>query len=102
MIRWQRRFRMQHGRQQEALKWAREVVKHVNANFGPTVLQLFVPQLSGEEMDTLVWMADFDSLAAMEQVVDRVMSDPGFQEINARGTELLRPPFTTGTFRSID
>ncbi len=86
MIRFVRMAKVEAGKAQEALAWAKEVAEHYHTSFGIPV-QVFV-EVFGEP-GTLCWMADTEDVATLERNWDLWREKPGFLELNQRGGGLL-------------
>ena len=86
MIRFVRIAKVEAGKAQEALAWAKEVAEHYRSSFGIPI-QVFV-EVFGEN-GTLCWMGDAEDIATLERNGLQWPEKPGFQELAQRGATLL-------------
>lgn len=69
-----------------ALAWSREICGYCKSKFGvDTTIQM--PH--GGNPNRFCYMFTYDSLASMEQVNKKMMSDPKFMEMYAKSSDLL-------------
>jgi len=85
MIRFQRTMRVRRGR--HATLWALELSDYMNAAHGEPKLQLFSSRFGN--VSTLMWVADFKSLAALEEWQKRVGADAGYRELVKKSFEIV-------------
>jgi len=87
MIRFQRSLRRVANKGMEATEWAKEVTTYLNDKYSETTLQVFGQRFG--DVNTVVWQADFDSLASLDNYQQTVGNDEGYLEIVAKSDGLF-------------
>jgi len=75
MVRWTRSARMIHGKEPQALQWAKELTDWANKKYSG---HLSVYMDCFGEVGTLRWFADFENLAGVEKRLQELMTDQEF------------------------
>ena len=87
MIRFQRSLRCTGNKAREATEWAKEVTTYLNDNYSETTLQAFGQRFG--DVNTIVWQADFDSLASLDNYQQAAGDDEGYLAIVAKSVGLF-------------
>jgi hypothetical protein len=89
---------MHDGKGQEAFAWAVKVANYLNEKFPGANMQ--VVRNIGGPVWQVHWIANFESLAALEEVMKRVEADAGYLELlgEARDQKLF---ISSGTVDSL-
>ena len=87
MIRFQRSIRTARGRGLEATQWAKDIAGYVNGQRSEANLQVF--SLRFGNINTIVWQADFDNLAALDQYQQALNTDEGFWALIQKSYDLF-------------
>lgn len=85
MVRFQRTTKVKRGK--ESTKWAKELVDYTNTVFGQPVVQLFRARFGN--VDTMYWVADFDSLATLEEWQKKLGADPGYRALTKKASDIV-------------
>lgn len=79
MIRWIRTARIAPGKGREAIHWAKDTREYTKTRFeGGAEIKVFLETLG--DYGVICWMADFESLAALEAAGQALACDPGYKE----------------------
>jgi hypothetical protein len=76
MIRFQRSLRAIGGKGREAAAWAKEVTAYINSKHQDHPFQVFTQRFG--DINTLVWQADFDSLASLNDFQQALGGDKDY------------------------
>ena len=87
MVRFERSARVARGKLLEARKWAQEIADYTNKNHPEGKLQAFSERYGN--IGKLLWQADFDNLAMLDQYQASFDSDQGYWALVNKGTDLL-------------
>jgi hypothetical protein len=79
MITWVRTANIHDGKAQDAFAWAIKVAKYVSANFSEANVQVL--RNIGGLVWQVHWVANYESLAAFEEVMKKVEADSGYVEL---------------------
>ena len=74
-----RSARAQQGRAQVALPWAVEIANYLNENYPETSVKV-VRNINGP-IDQVHWVAQYESLAALEETRKKLEQDGAYQEL---------------------
>lgn len=85
MIRFQRSIRTARGKGLEAIQWAKEVTEHVNGKRPEASGQVFSPRFG--DIGAIVWQADFDDLAALDNYQQFFNTDEGYWALVKEGID---------------
>ena len=77
MVRWTRSARMIHGKEPQALQWAKELTDWANKKYSG---HLSVYMDCFGEVGTLRWFADFENLAGVEKRLQELTADQEFSQ----------------------
>ncbi len=81
-IRFQRTFSIAAGKNQEAAQFAKEVAQYISDNYSETTTVAYTEYLG--DLGKVNWFADYEDLATLESVFQRVATDQGYQAIVAK------------------
>ena len=84
MIRFQRSLRSAGDKIGEATEWSKEVTAYLNGKFPGTNLQVFASRFGDVSM--IVWQADFDTLASLDNYQQMINGDDGYWAVVAKST----------------
>ena len=88
MIRWTRTAHIAPGKQKEAIEWAKETREYTKTKFeGGADVKIFMESFG--RIGLICWMADFESLAALELAGQVLEEDSGYQERLQAAAELF-------------
>ena len=79
------------GKTPEGVAWAKEIVAHLNGVHGGKFRLL--QQYAGNPL-TIVWSGEFKSLAEGEAFTNKLIADPAYHKIVAKGAALVVPNST--------
>ena len=101
MIRQIRKARIAPGKQQEAIKWAKELRYYNNPKYGDrSDAKVFLETLG--ENGVLCFMVDFKDLATLDSLLKEMYADLGFQEREKAVSEIFMPAVVDKVYESID
>ncbi len=87
MVRFERSARVAQGKLQEARQWAQKVTDYANKNHPEGKLQVFSERFGN--IGKVLWQADFDDLAALNQYQKSFDTDQGYWDLLNKSTELF-------------
>ena len=73
----------------QAFAWAKELTNYINDSLNPPSPIRVMVARTGDTMNRLIWMGDFESLSQYEQFEKEMLSDDGWREREKRESEVL-------------
>ena len=89
MVRFQRTVKIQPGRHREANKWAKEIADFINNNESRTSYQVFREEFG--IVSAIHWIADYENLAVLEQVMANLLSNEEYMALVNRSVDYIIP-----------
>jgi hypothetical protein len=87
MYKLHRTVRVSRGKFPEALKWTKEYLEYVNANYAPISFQAY-SEIFGD-VGTLHWFSDLEDLATFEAFLARIREDQESEAHIERAADLF-------------
>lgn len=87
MIRHQRSGRAKAGKAWDVVQFAKEIADFVNTKYAPVSVQVY-SELFGD-LNTIYWQTDYDDLATLEEINSKLTSDPDYQVIARKGSDIF-------------
>jgi len=95
MIRFQRSIHTTRNKNLEAIQWAKEIADYVNGKQPNYKVQAF--SLRFGDINTIVWQADFEDLAALDKYQQFFGADKGYWEVVSKAEGLFSGDETIDT-----
>jgi hypothetical protein len=87
MVRFERSARVAQGKLIEARQWAQQVTDYANQNHPEGKLQVFSERFGN--IGRVLWQADFNDLAALDQYQQSFDTDKGYWDLLNKSNELF-------------
>ena len=87
MIRHHRSGRAKADKAWEGIQFSREVANFVNSIYAPVAVRAFVEQFG--DRNVAYWHTDYENLVALEEIHARLIADPDYMAISAKGPDIF-------------
>ena len=98
MVRWTRSARIAPGKFIQGVQWAKEIAEFVNKKYK---IQVTVYMDSFGEAGTIRWFADYENLAALDKLGDKIFADQEYFKKLNQAADLFQAGYFDTVMRAI-